>query len=314
MDERSKLIGKRSPLELVHLCARSVSGNSKQGSGFVGTSLGHIVTCRHVLTIDGKPADSIELIGSDQPRNLVISNENEGADLTLLVPEGTQHERSQLLFDYSSPEVGDTVVAYGYAASEYYSEPWRQPMSVVAFREDPMRIGLQGGASQGDSGGPIFDALERLVGVFQATDPKRPGHAMATPAEDVSALIGSFAQPTNSRHPLLKFPIGPRVSREHLTPELTLDVAEQFPSAVRAAEPIRQANALFKQTDPTLPTLSFAYLPNWNDGPYNFWAIVFNESCLMGPRFLAALLKSIDVYNLKPESHQTIDQVLMSLR
>lgn len=110
------------------------------------------------------------------------------------------------------------MAVWGFSASEHYTAPQRLDCKISSFGEIDGRIGLNGDINYGDSGAPVVDANGKVIGIAQARDQKRSGHAMAIP---VSLLFKIF-QPEIQEQNIDPSATGVLPEREHVVRELTL--------------------------------------------------------------------------------------------
>lgn len=161
-----------------------------QGSGFVVSSDGIIVTSLHVIApmkqprvtlADGRTFDQISILGYDRDRDLAI----------LKIP-ATGLQRLALS-DSGDVKVGERVVAFGAPLGFSGTATFG---IVSAIRRHPKVAGatlLQTDAAinPGNSGGPLVNARRQAVGVVVSLMRDARGLGFAVPAEDLRRLLRS---------------------------------------------------------------------------------------------------------------------------
>lgn len=166
-----------------------VSGTNRDGTTFSGTGFlideeGRVATCWHVVADAAQIRVQIPLY-RDAWRYAVLKAEA-GDDLAILDPDvkpARPTPFATLHHDWKSDvAIGDAVAAWGYSAWEnYQTAPQKFVCTISSFSEQAGLIGLDGTINPGDSGAPVFDGRQRVVGVVLAMDPRRAGQAMCSP-------------------------------------------------------------------------------------------------------------------------------------
>lgn len=92
-----------------------------------------------------------------------------------------------------------------------------------------------------------------------------------------------------------EFPPGPAVDAFQLSSKIKYACTQRL-GAVEAADVINQAGAMVLEAlglqpkNPHTYVIVPAHLPNPNIGMRDYWAAVFNQACILGPRMLVSLL------------------------
>lgn len=186
------------------------SATSKDGTGFVAAADGRIVTCAHVVSVDGSPVDRVRVVfraGDAGERSAagVVIGVDPGSDLAVVRVDPRSVPLTVLpLGDDGRLEVGDTVYALG-NAPDYDFSMTRGIVSalhrVLTGPDDAtIRDGIQTDAAvnAGDSGGPLLDECGRVVGVNEriVTPYGAPtgnvGLAFAVPVSTVKDVLGQL--------------------------------------------------------------------------------------------------------------------------
>jgi hypothetical protein len=180
-------IVKRSSEAVVQVLLFDQAGNElSEGSGFLASDDGRIVTSFHVIA-GGYSAIAKLANGSSFPITGVLSC-NSDRDLALLKVEGKGFP--YLTFEPTGNlEVGDHVVAIG---SPLGYEGTVSDGIVSAFREDtPNKKLIQTTApiSSGNSGGPLIDMRGKVVGIVASVIDEGQNMNFAIPSDDVNSLL-----------------------------------------------------------------------------------------------------------------------------
>lgn len=199
-------------------CTKKHDSTSFNGTGFIVDKVGHVVTCWHVVS----KADDITVhLPYTEPWKYFICKKLEREDLVILesiVPPSIQTRNASLHPDWQrGTSIGDPVTVWGFSASEHYTAPQRLDCKISSFCEIDGRIGLNGDINHGDSGAPVVDANGKIIGIAQARDQKRSGHAMAIP---VSLLFKIFQPEIHEQNTDLSV-TGVLPEKEHVVRELT---------------------------------------------------------------------------------------------
>jgi S1-C subfamily serine protease len=184
----------------------SGSGGAAEGSGFVLSEDGEIVTNAHVVTDESsgsrKPADEVFI---EFPDRNVLSAEIVGfdpfADVALLKIEPDGFALHPLeLGDDESLRVGQPVAAIGSPFGEQtslsvgvVSATDRSVTSLTEFQIDGA-IQTDASINPGNSGGPLLDAGARVIGINQQIETNSGANDGVGFAVPVSAIERSVAQ------------------------------------------------------------------------------------------------------------------------
>jgi trypsin-like peptidase len=164
-------------------------GQAFSGTGFIVSVEGHVLTCWHVVV--GATHINIK-IPYEEPRPYRVLGSSEPDDLVLLqgeVPPSIPTPAAALGAAPSPADLGRDVTVLGYSSSAYYAAPQIYACKLSAFSEREGRLGINATINEGDSGAPVMAADGRVIGVVQAKDPKRAGHAMAVPVTRALELL-----------------------------------------------------------------------------------------------------------------------------
>jgi serine protease Do len=163
------------------------------GSGFVIDSKGHIVTNHHV--IDGASAVKVKLFGSDDMHEAEIIGADPKTDLAVLKLKDKIKVSPVVWGDSDKVRVGEWAIAIG--------NPLNVGNSVTAgivsakSRELAIRghvdfIQIDAPINRGNSGGPVFDAAGRLIGIsniIASTNGGSQGIGFAIPSNTAKDVV-----------------------------------------------------------------------------------------------------------------------------
>ena len=149
-----------------------------QGTGFVVTNQGHILTCAHVL--DEEKAATIWLNGKRYEADLIGADEEK--DLALLkISPGFKFSARPLHFRRNTDyRMGEDVYTIGYPMSNILGQAPRLSKGLISatvgLKDDPEQLQISAEIQPGSSGGPLFDEDGMTIGVIQKT--LNPIHVM----------------------------------------------------------------------------------------------------------------------------------------
>jgi S1-C subfamily serine protease len=155
-----------------------VEGHASQGSGFVVSRQGYVLTSAHVITnapsssVDAAEAVVVEFEDGDRARATIVGWDLFG-DVGLLRIVGSSHPLQPLpLGDSSAVLAGEPVVAIGSpfgnttsVTAGIVSGTRRSISSLTSDYEVTDAIQTDAPINRGNSGGPLFDADGRVIGI-----------------------------------------------------------------------------------------------------------------------------------------------------
>ncbi len=156
------------------------------GTGFFINPQGHIVTNHHVL-YGAQEATVKTHSGRRYPIKRIIA-EDRATDLVLVTADIPAGEITALEISGRLPEVGEKIYAIGHPMG---LEKTVSEGIVSAIRQLPNLgeiIQITAPISPGSSGGPVFDAAGRVIGVARATFKTGQNLNFAVPGKKVLAL------------------------------------------------------------------------------------------------------------------------------
>lgn len=143
----------------------------QQGSGFLITSNGHVLTCAHVLA--GKQEATVWLSGARHRAELVkVDEEN---DLALLrIPLTNKPPGTPLRFSTKTNDVmGKEVFTIGFPMSDILGNAPRLTKGLVSatvgLKDDPNHLQISAAIQPGNSGGPLLNEAGEVMGVVKST-------------------------------------------------------------------------------------------------------------------------------------------------
>ncbi len=184
------------------------SGGVGQGSGFLATSDGAIVTSLHV--VDGADRVTVEFPDGERLSDVTVRSFDVRRDLAVLVVElgSTDPRRTPLdLGDPASIDAGDRILVIGtplgldQTITQGIVSAWRDPDGDgEADDEDSHRARLRlpecrvlqisADIAAGSSGGPVFDERGQVVGVAVSGVAGAAGLNFAIPVDPLPELLG----------------------------------------------------------------------------------------------------------------------------
>jgi serine protease Do len=174
------------------------------GTGIIISSDGIVITNRHVIpdnttnlqitTNDGKTYDDVELLAKDPRTNF---------DVAFLKINGVNDLKPAVIGDSSQAQVGDGVVAIGYALGEYQNTVTTGIISgigrpVVASDGTGSAESLNdlfqtdAAINEGNSGGPLLNMSGEVIGINTAIASNAQNIGFAIPINDVKPQIDSI--------------------------------------------------------------------------------------------------------------------------
>ena len=177
---------------VVKIECQLASGGTSTGTGIIVNERGQVVTCRHVIEGVVEPI-SVTRPHSATWKYRVVHRSLADDDLAVLGPHGDLPPPSATPFALLSPAdrpatPGMNVGVYGYASRAIHEAPPRIPCTVTAPNLQYARLGLAGSVQPGDSGGPVVDPDNRVVGIAQVKE-KLEGRALCIPTSLVLQFL-----------------------------------------------------------------------------------------------------------------------------
>lgn len=152
------------------------------GAGFV-TEGGYVVTAQHVT--DGSA--TVKIVASLPSTETVVGDviwEDANRDVAIIEPRHAL-EGTPLAIANVAPEVGATVYAIGspIQSTVLSRGTVTKPLDDEGFLEAKIAI------DHGNSGGPLFDVNEQVVGMVDAMSTDGAKTAFAVPADEISTVL-----------------------------------------------------------------------------------------------------------------------------
>ena len=140
-----------------------------QGTAFLISSKGHLLTCNHVLSsatlatvwMAGKQVH-VKVVKIDEKLDLAI----------LLLPEGASQNLEPLPFYVESrPIIGEEVFAIGFPLAKLLGSRPRLSKGLVSaeagFKDNEDQVQISAEIQPGNSGGPLMDDRGAIIGIIQ---------------------------------------------------------------------------------------------------------------------------------------------------
>ncbi len=165
----------------VNLVSASKPLESSQGTGFVISPQGHVLTCAHVM--GDATAATLTLNGQRVLADLIKADKK--SDLALLqLREPPAQGQAVLSFRSVAKaySMGEDVFTIGYPLSRLLGNTARMSKGLLSatagLRDDPKQVQVSAEIQPGNSGGPLLDKEGNVLGVIQQTiNPARVAQA-----------------------------------------------------------------------------------------------------------------------------------------
>lgn len=186
-----------SPPYVVRITGNRQNDMSLNGTGFIVDTVGHVVTCLHLVSVAEEIIVHLPYEITLKYRIYTKSTADDLAILESIEPLNVKIRAASLHPDWKrDTKIGDAVEVWGFSAPEHYVTPLRIHCTISGFSEKHGRIGINGDVNIGDSGAPVVNANGKVIGVLQAKDSKRNGQAMVIP---ISLLFKIFQPKINGK-------------------------------------------------------------------------------------------------------------------
>jgi hypothetical protein len=168
----------------------SNGNNLSQGSGFVASEDGDIITCYHVLrgysTATVTTADEKEF----QVWNVIALNKSD--DLARISLSAANYNFTNLSMNTTTPDVGQEVIAIG---GPLGLEKTVSQGIVSAIRNNTIQITAP--ISPGSSGGPVFNMIGEVIGIVSSQMKSGQNLNFAIPSNLISTMQIASAERIN---------------------------------------------------------------------------------------------------------------------
>lgn len=195
-----------STLEELFNGGNSAQTSESAGTGIVLSSDGIIITNRHVIpdnatnvtvtTSEGKTYENVKVLARDPRSNM---------DIAFLKIEGAKDLKPAKIGDSSKMQVGDAVVAIGYALGEFENTV---TSGIVSGLGRPITAGDGGSSTEsltnlfqtdaainpGNSGGPLVNMNGEVIGINTAVAGNAENIGFSIPVNDIKAQISSILE------------------------------------------------------------------------------------------------------------------------
>lgn len=188
------------PPYVVHITGKTTDGRPLSGTGFLVSPSGHVATCWHVVSEAAEIRVQVasppgvpwlyEVLGKSTADDLVV--------LQSKVPLNEPTHYASLNRNWrKTTQVGHTVAVWGCSNAAAYGGAQRFECKISGFSPVYGRIGLNGDLNPGDSGGPLIDQADLVIGLAQVRDQNRNGQGMAIPVAPLLELLQPFGPPAS---------------------------------------------------------------------------------------------------------------------
>lgn len=159
---------KQCEFEVVEMTPDGMGGGS-QGSGFIITPQGHLLTCAHV--VKGTNAATVWINGARHPANVIATDTN--LDVALLQLAGNQPFKYLKFSPEQTYRMGQEIFTMGFPLVEVLGTSPRLNKglvsSTVGLSDNPKQLQVSAEVQPGNSGGPLLDAEGRVLGLVFGT-------------------------------------------------------------------------------------------------------------------------------------------------
>lgn len=143
---------------------------ASQGTGFLITAQGHLLTCAHV--VEEEKTATVFLQGRRLLADVVATNKDD--DLALLkLRDPAPADAQPLGFRTEAPGMGDDVFTIGYPLSRLLGTNARMSRGLLSattgMRDDTKRMQVSAEVQPGNSGGPLLARDGQVIGQIQQT-------------------------------------------------------------------------------------------------------------------------------------------------
>lgn len=176
------------------------------GTGIILSSDGVVITNRHVIpenatsvsvtTNDGKTYDNVKVLARDPRSNM---------DIAFLKIEGAKDLKPAKIGDSTKMQVGDAVVAIGYALGEFENTV---TSGIISGLGRPITAGDGASSTEsltnlfqtdaainpGNSGGPLVNMNGEVIGINTAVAGNAENIGFSIPVNDIKAQIASILE------------------------------------------------------------------------------------------------------------------------
>lgn len=159
----------------------SNGNNLSQGSGFVISKDGDVVTCYHVLRGYSKATVTMEDRKEFRVSNVTALNKSN--DLARIAISATGYNFTNLTLNTTTPEVGQEVIAIG---GPLGLEKTVSQGIVSAIRNETIQITAP--ISPGSSGGPVFNMKGEVIGIASSQMKSGQNLNFAIPAHQITTM------------------------------------------------------------------------------------------------------------------------------
>jgi S1-C subfamily serine protease len=165
---------------------------SSHGSGLLVSADGLIVTARHVVR-DGTLL-AVWVPGYDQAFEAVVVHEDDQWDLAVLAIQGTFRDFVPIAPLNRALRIREQVNAIGYPLDASRTDP-QSAQGIVSGVLPTGELQLDIGVNPGNSGGPLIDASEQVVGIVVARGDVEQGVqsiGVAVPVEPIARVLATL--------------------------------------------------------------------------------------------------------------------------
>jgi S1-C subfamily serine protease len=139
--------------------------NVSQGTGFLITKEGHILTNYHVVA--NSQLIKIKTTDNEYECDIVFTSEID--DLAIIKVKGNSQLFSPIAISLNNLNIGEDVIALGYPLASSMGEELKMSTGIVnsikGFQDDTRYFQLSAPIDPGNSGGPVLNRMGNLIGL-----------------------------------------------------------------------------------------------------------------------------------------------------
>jgi hypothetical protein len=227
-----------------------------QGSGFVITPEGHVLTCAHVV---GDLTNSTTWIGGQRYPCQVLSVDT-NLDLAVLLVTGVHQPFVPLIIDSTTKySLGQDVFSMGFPLAEILGSSPRLNKGLVSatvgLDDDPKSVQFSAPVQPGNSGGPLLNTKGKVIGVISST--LNPMKVLAQSGGDLPQNV-NFAIKTDS---ICHFLAAAKISLPANGDEST---ARSFDEAQKSLALVRAGNVTDEDLKRPAMLCAYTYISLWD--------------------------------------------------
>jgi serine protease Do len=155
----------------VALMSRDRLGSGSQGTGFVISPSGHVITCAHI--VGEEKGATLRIAGVRYEADVVRTDKDRDLALLKIRPGHAVAFPALSFRKQRALHIGEDVATIGFPLSNVLGNSARYTKGTVSattgYKDDARQVQFSAQIQPGNSGGPLFDNNGRVVGVVSTT-------------------------------------------------------------------------------------------------------------------------------------------------